>query len=75
MNELFQNRDGWWNKLIENTGPTEYPTLLASPHWQCTECEFNNADMEIVRHHVFDNHKPKESPPKKMWNSNDSQGG
>ena len=79
MNEYFSNRDGWWNKHIRNTGPVEHPTLYCKPHWQCTECEFNNEDMEIVRHHVFDNHKSMEPPPKKMWNigdeGSDSKGG
>ena len=79
MKGTFRNMDGWWNKHIINTGPTEHPTLYTSPHWQCTECEFNDVDMEIVRRHVFDNHKLIEPPPKKMWNagdeSNDSMGG
>ena len=74
--ETFRNGDGWWNKHIKNTGPVEYQTRFNAPHWQCTKCEFNDANMETVRRHVFENHEPL---PKKMWNEgeegNDSQGG
>ena len=47
LNE-FQNRDGWWNKYIKNTGPVEYKTLHCRPHWQCIKCDFNDEDIENV---------------------------
>ena len=54
--EYFENRDGWWNKYIKNTGLVEYQTLNHRPHWQCTKCDFNDADIGMVRKHVFTNH-------------------
>jgi len=44
LNE-FQNRDGWWNKYIKNTGPVEY------------KCDYNDEDIETIRKHVFTKHK------------------
>ena len=55
LNE-FQNRDGWWNKYIKNTGPVEYKTLHCRPHWQCIKCDFNDIDIGEVRQHVYKNH-------------------
>jgi len=49
LNE-FQNRDGWWNKYIKNTGPVE-------PHWQCIKCDYNDEDIGTIRKHVFTKHK------------------
>ena len=42
---MFENRDGWWNKYIKNTGPVEYHTYRHAPHWQCTKCEFSDGDI------------------------------
>ena len=46
MSNQFQNRDGWWNKYIKNTGPVEYKTLHCRPHWQCIKCDFNDEDID-----------------------------
>ena len=56
MVQMFQNRDGWWNKYIKNTGPVEYHTHSCVPHWQCIKCDFNDGDIGIVRHHIYKNH-------------------
>ena len=56
MTRPFQNRDGWWNKYIKNTGPVEYRTLYCKPHWQCTKCDFSDDDIGTTRHHVYKNH-------------------
>ena len=53
---MFENRDGWWNKYIKNTGPVEHQTLYCKPHWQCTKCDFNDGDIGTVRHHVYKKH-------------------
>ena len=53
---MFQNRDGWWNKYIKNTGPVEYQTLYCRPHWQCIKCDFNHTDIGRARHHVWRTH-------------------
>ena len=58
--EYFDNRDGWWNKYIKNTGPVEYQTLHCRPHWQCIKCDFNDKDIGTIRKHVFTNHKEEE---------------
>ena len=53
---MFENRDGWWNKYIKNTGPVEYHTYRHAPHWQCTKCEFSDGDIGAVRQHIYKNH-------------------
>ena len=53
---MFENRDGWWNKYIKNTGPVEYHTHSCAPHWQCIKCDFNDGDIGTVRHHIYKNH-------------------
>ena len=53
---MFQNRDGWWNKYIKNTGPVEYRTLNNRPHWQCIKCDFNDHDIGKVRQHIYNKH-------------------
>ena len=53
--QWFENRDGWWNKYIKNTGPVEYHTHSCAPHWQCIKCDFNDGDIGTVRHHIYKN--------------------
>ena len=75
--QWFENRDGWWNKYIKNTGPVEYHTHSCAPHWQCIKCDFNDGDIGTVRHHVYKNH---DNPIRKdtvgnFYGIDDSMGG
>ena len=56
MADYFDNRDGWYDKYIKNTGPVGYITANNAPHWQCIKCDYNHRDIGTIRQHVYKNH-------------------
>ena len=56
MADFFDNRDGWYDKYIKNTGPVSYVTADKAPHWQCIKCDFTHHDIGKPRHHVWRTH-------------------
>ena len=56
MTDFFNNRDGWYDKYIKNTGPVGFATHNKAPHWQCIKCDFNDGDIGKARYHVWRTH-------------------
>jgi hypothetical protein len=76
--EYFDNRDGWWDKYIENIGRVGYLTANNRPHWQCTICKhlYRSHDVGNIRHHVYTAHeRPKKIEMQGFYAMNDSGGG